>query len=186
MNQEINLLQDKVKSPLYQWGHKQNLFITILASLLIVVMAGYGGLIGLNSGKTKQIEKVKKDNNLIVAELSKDKANLTDAIAYQAQMENLKVLLDNHIYFSPAIKELTSNMYKLSTADAMTIDLSGKVHVQGFATSYSEVGKYLLGLYSSKNISDIKLLSVGPTDGETAGYKFSVDFTLKSEVFEKP
>jgi hypothetical protein len=186
MTQEINLLQDKAKGSLYQWDHKQNLIIIILSAVLIIVAAGFGGLMGLNIGKVKQIEQVKQENAVVAGELAKSKSNLTDAISYQAQTENLKVLLDNHIYFSTAIKEITSYMYKSATVDMISVELSGKVHVEGSASSYSEIGKYLLGLYSSKNISDVNLLSTSPTQGEESGYKFSLDFLLAPKAFQAP
>lgn len=186
MTQEINLLQDKIKGPLYQWSHKQNMIIVILFAVLIIIAAGFGGLMGLNTGKAKQIDQVKQENADIAGELAKSKSSLTDAISYQAQIENLKVLLDNHIYFSAAIKETTSFMYKSIKVDMISIELSGKTHVQGSATSYAEIGKYLLGLYSSENISDVKLLSTSPTQGEESGYKFSVDFLLAPKAFQNP
>ncbi len=184
--QEINLLQNRVKDTTFVWQKQGKLILVILALILFLIVAGSVALFFLNQSLEKKTADVLADNQSIQRQLSEQQKNLGDAKAFQAQLVNLKVLLENHSYLSPLLDELAKITYQKAQYVTLDVAESGKIHVEGTINSYTELGKLLLGLSTSDKFKDVKLLSISPSSGTTsAAYVFALDMSAIPDIFYK-
>jgi len=159
------------------------LLISLIAILTLLTLGG-GGLMFLTGRINQQVAAAVKDNARIQDTLNKQQKNIGDAQIFQAQVANIKTLLNNHVYLTPLFNEISKMTYV--KAQYLNIDASdtGKIHLEGQVDDYSGLAKLILGLSTSKQFQDVKLLSVAPATGESHGYIFSIDLTAKSELFQ--
>lgn len=183
--QEINLLQNRVKDTTHTWQSQSKTLLTVLAVLLIIVVGATAVLFLLNNSLQKKIAAVVTNNQSLKVQLDSKQKDLTGAKAYQAQLTNLKTLVNNHIYLTPLLNELSKSTYQ--RAQYVTLDATdaGKIHLEGRVANYSDLGKLLLGLSTSAKFKDIKLLSVIPSTGTINAYVFAVDMSVLPEIFSK-
>jgi len=184
--QEINLLQNRRKDR-HSIGEKQKTWLAvILIGFLLLEGAGTGLFMVLSKAKQKSAVIMQGKLVSLQKEINDEQKNLTDSKAFQAQMKNLKFLVSSHIYFSPFFKELSNKTYNKVQYSSLTVDrTTGKVHIEGKTSSYTDIGKFILGLNTSGKFKDIKLLAATPTEGEVFGFNLSLDLFLKPEIFNK-
>lgn len=183
---EINLLQTRIKDHTLTWQRQVRLLLVSLVLLLILLTAGGGGLLFLSQRLTSQAQTVVEDNAKLQNELNQQQKNIGDAKIFQAQVSNIKTLLSNHIYLTPLFDELSKMTYTKAQYVTLDAQVGGKLHLEGQVDSYSALAKLILGLSTSKQFQDIKLLSINPATGQTYGYVFSINLTPNPELFLKP
>lgn len=184
--QEINLLQNKIKDRTLSFERGNRLVIIIFTLVIILEMAALGGLYFLSKVNTAESAKLEAENMETEQALNLAKADLTKAQGVQAQLINIKTLLNNRVIWTPFfenISSLTAKQVQYSSITGSNID--GKVNLQGTAVSYLELGKLILSINSSGKFSDVKLLSVSPSSGKTFGYGFSLEAKAKPDNFKK-
>ena len=117
-------------------------------------------------------------------QLSAKQSTLGEAQTFQAQVANIKALVDSHTYITPLLTELSSMTYVKAQYLSLDADeTTGKVHVEGVSPSYLDIGKLILGLSTSQKFTSVKLLSILPSTAETADYHFSIDVTVPATIF---
>lgn len=182
--EEINLLQNRVKDSTQIWGRQGRLVVIILSSILGLLLAGDGGLYLLSSSLQKNIDSVSNDTLTIRKVLDEKKKTLGDAVTFQAQLVNLRVLLDQHTVLSPLLEELSKVTYQ--KAQFFSLDVAaGKIHVEGKVADYGDLGKLLLGFSTSPNFSGVKLISVGSSSDKVSGYTFVIDMKASPSIYKK-
>lgn len=182
---EINLLQNRLTDTTNAWQRQSRLTITILAVILIILAGGTGLLFFLNGALTTQIEAASAENRDLQQKLTEQQNNLGNAKAFQAQLANLRALLNNHVFLSPLLDELSKVTYVGSQYINVDINEAGKIHIEGRVGSYADLGKMLLGLGTSTKFNNIKLLSAAPSTGAINAYVFSLDMNVISDIFHK-
>lgn len=182
--QEINLLQNRLKDRHLIWEKQKTWLIVGLIGLLLLEGVGTGLFLVLSKAKQKEAVLMQGKLASLQKEINNEQKNLTDSKAFQAQMKNLKFLVSSHIYFSPFFKELSGKTYNKVQYSSLTVDrTTGKVHIEGKTSSYTDIGKFILGLNTSGKFKDIKLLAASPAEGVTSGFNLSLDLILKPEIF---
>ena len=135
----------------------------------------------------KQSTDQKKDaivehNTQTQTKLSTQQNELTPAKALQAQLKNLSRLVDSHLYWTNFFDELSQTTLKTVQYTQLQADLAGTVYVEGLAANYADLGKLLLGLSTSKNFTDVRLLSSSPNSGEISGLSFALNFKINPQL----
>jgi len=183
--QEINLLQTKIKDRNLAW-EKRNRLINTLAILVIVLeVLLTGGLYYMKNAVQKNISQIEAENTAARSRISDRQKDLAPAISFQAQLKNLRTLVDNHVYWSGLLDELTKSTYNRTQYRTLQAQTSGLIHIEGVVPSYSDLSKFILGLYTSDKFTSIKLLSVQPSDQAQGGYLFSLDMQANPNLLKK-
>ena len=182
---EINLLQTRIKDRTFAWQRQVRTVLIFLAVILVLLGAGGGGLMFLTNQLTVEIQTVSADATKIQDQLNQDQKNIGDAKLFQAQVANIKTLLNNHVYLTPLFKEIGKMTYVKSQYVSINVSTTGKINLEGQVENYAGLAKLILGLSTSNQFKDVKLLSVNPGTGEVNGYAFSIELTAKPEIFFK-
>ncbi len=182
---EINLLQTRIKDHTLTWQRQVRLLMISLAVILLILAAAGGGLFFLSKRVSQQAQAASDQNVRLQSDLNQQQKNIGDAKTFQAQVANIKTLLGSHIYLSPLFEELSKMTYNKAQYVTLDAQVGGKLHLEGQVDSYTALAKLILGLSTSKQFQDVKLLSINPATGKTNGYVFSIDLTPSTELFLK-
>lgn len=183
--QEINLLQNKLKDTTVVWETRNKLFINVLMLVVILEVAAIFAFIFLGKKAEGQYSALRTENAAVQNELNQKQPPLTGAKAFQAQLKNIRFVLDSHVYWSVLFDELGKKTFNKAQYVSISSDVNGKIHLEGLVGSYTDLGKLILGLSQWDQASDVKLLSSNPSSGEFAGYVFSLEFKVNPEIFIK-
>lgn len=181
---EINLLQNQLKDTTLV-ARKRTQLVVVLASLVLVLLLIVGGGLYLLTDKLNtQVTELTVDNAQLQDEINNGDKELTGAKTYQAQLSNLDLLLKNHISLTPFLEELGKYTYQKAQLTSVDVDQAiGKIHAEGVVGSYENLGKLLLGLSTSPNFSNVKLITVMAATTPAGSYNFSIDMTAASNLF---
>lgn len=182
---EINLLQNRLKDTTDAGGRQSKAVLAIFAVILAVIVGATVMLFLLNNSLESQIAAAAATNLDLKSKIAVEQKGLGDAKAFQAQLANLRVLLNNHTFISPLLDELSRVTYVKSQYMSFDVAEGGKIHIEGLVNTYVDLGKMLLGLSSSPHFKNVKLLSVVPSNGEISGFIFSVDLNVIPDIFVK-
>jgi|GEM_PF-2132058 hypothetical protein len=184
---DINLLQNQLKDTTAVALARTKAAIWILAIVLILLAATAGIFYYLTADINKKTAVTVLENNKLDQKISEQTQGLTDAKSYQAQLSNIALLLKSHVALTPLLYEL--GKYTYLKAQYVNVDVAedtGRIHLEGLVDSYQGLGKLLLGLSTSQNFRNVKLLSVAPSGGVTFGYSFAIDLTANQAIFLAP
>lgn len=182
---EINLLQNRLTDTTNAWQRQSKLTIAVLAAVLVILAAGTGLLFFLNGSISTRIAAATNENRDLQQKLTEQQNSLGNAKTFQAQLINLRALLNNHVFLAPLLDELSKTTYVNAQYLNVDVNEGGKIHMEGRVGSYSDLGKLLLGLSTSSKFNNIKLLSAAPSSGTLNAYVFSVDMNVISDIFHK-
>lgn len=181
--QDINLLQNKIKDREAQW-QRNNSTANIILFLLLLVIGGVGGLFWyLNSDSVEKLTASRADTVRIQGEIDAQQETLVTATNFQAQLKNLKSVLDGHIEWSNFFDELTKHTLTGSSYLSIQGSLANGVHLEGITPTYESLSKILLGLSTSESFTDVILLSSDGSLEEESGYNYSIDIELDPLIF---
>jgi len=185
--QEINLLQNKVKDRTLQFERSNRLVLVLFGLLVVLEIAGVVGLYLLIGTTHARTQDVNKENADIQAKMNANQKDLAKAQGLQAQLKNVRTLLANHVYssaFLDSVSAVTPTKVAFQNINGSTSD--DKLHVEGLAQSYQDVGRLLLSLSTSNKFKEVKLRSVTPsTQAGAYSYGFSMDVTVVPTIFQK-
>jgi Tfp pilus assembly protein PilN len=183
---EINLLQNKVKDRTLAFRRGNSVIITLFVLIFIAEIVAAMVLYLLTNSVSKQTSDKQNENQQIQAVLNGGQKDLVAAKNVQAQLKNMQTLLSNHIYWSGFFNQLGNvTPLKAEYTSFGGASSDGRIHLEGIAPSYTDVGKVLLSLSTSGKFSNVKLLSVNPSGGLTFGYNFSLEATAINSLFKK-
>lgn len=183
--QEINLLKNQLKDSRLNWDKHNRLLIVGLVVFLIIEIAGGAVLFTINRSQAKSRDTVTAGNVQIQNKLNAKQNELGPAKAFQAQLTNLNRLVESHLYWTNFFDELTKVTLKKAQFTQLQADTIGKVYVEGRSANYSDLGKLLLGLSTSKHFSKVRLLSSNPGTGEISGLIFTLEFRINPELLNE-
>ncbi|MBX4205143.1 MAG: PilN domain-containing protein [Candidatus Doudnabacteria bacterium] len=184
--QEINLLQNKVKDRTLQFERSNRLVMVFFSLLLLLEIGAVAGLFFLIKSTDAKTQDVIKANLQTQAEMNTNQKDLVKAQGFQAQLKNVRSLIDNHIYWSAFLDQLakiTPTKVQFRTVTGSVAD--NKLHVEGVAQSYQDVGRVLLSLETSDKFKQVKLRSVNPSQDSAFGYSFALEITVSPDIFIK-
>ena len=184
--QEINLLQNRIKDRTDVWSRRSLVIRTFLSLFLVLELAVFGGLLLLTKSNQTGIQQTEAEITAIQSEIDQQRGELVSAQAFQAQLKNIRTLLDGHLYWSAFFDELSRVTFQRAQYMTLSATAAGKLHLEGSSGSYQDIGKLLLGLSTSDNFKDVKLLSVSTASGNVTGnYLFSVDMNVLTDILKK-
>jgi Tfp pilus assembly protein PilN len=180
--QEINLLQNKLKDKTNQWEKNNRTVIIILSFLLIGVLAAAATFYLLKRSAEDAKLALDQENVTIQSRLDQMEDDLGDAKAFQAQAKNIKTLMQTHVVWTNFFAELSGSTFKMARFLSLTSDTSGRVHIEGIAPDYNEMGKMLLALETADNVESVRLGSTSRSEDAQAGVRFALEVTLNTKV----
>jgi Tfp pilus assembly protein PilN len=183
--QEINLLQNRVKDSHTAWKKHTKVYITILSVLLIMVVGATTALYLYNNSLQSQKDEVVQLNLDLKRKLDSNQKGMSEAKTFQAQLVNMRYLVDNHTYFSPFFEELSKMTYIKTQYTNLDLGVNGKAQVEGRVDDYNDLSKFILALTTSSKFKDVKLLSARPGTEKEGGLEFSISMTVINDIFNK-
>src|SRR3989344_3969939 len=127
--QEINLLNNRLKDTTHVW-EKRNQFLTTIFTLVLILEIGLGLVFFLlTQGLENRIKETVAGNNALQKEINQAQNELSSAKSFQAQLKNIKALLDNHIYWSSFFEEMSDFTLNSVTFNSFQGSLKGKIHL---------------------------------------------------------
>jgi len=164
--QEINLLQNKVKDRTLRFERSNRLVVGLFSLIVILEFVATGGLYFLANNTNKQTADVVSQNQSIQTAMVSNQKDLTLAKGLQAQLKNVNTLLQNHIYWSAFLTDISAIVpVKVQYNDFQGSITDDKITIDGMASSYADVGRMLLALSTSDKFSSVKLVSLTPAQG---------------------
>jgi hypothetical protein len=183
---EINLLQNRVHDTTFSSQRQSRGALVVLTIVLIVLGVAGGGLLFLARSLTDKSIQLQTQNTALQNQLNQEQPQLANAKTLQAQFANIRTLVDNHVYLTPLLEEVGKVTYAKAQFITLGFTSSGDVHIEGRVSDYSSLAKLILGLNSSTNFRNVRLLSVSPSAGEVNGFLFAIDMNAAPELFTKP
>lgn len=183
--EEINLLQNKIKDTSFAWQKQSRIFTGILSVILIILIGLGAAFFLLTKSTNEKLAQAQTRGQEIQKNISSRDAEVNEATSFQAQLSNLKTLVSGHSYLTPLLTELNKSTYVRSQYVSLDVKDDGKIHLEGRTSSYDDLGKLVLGLTTSKEFKNVRLMSVVPSTGKTNAYQFSIDMEANKEIFTK-
>lgn len=183
--QDINLLQSKLKDKSETWDRRNNVIIVVFVIITLVVLAAGGFLYFLNQNAKKKTADLKTQNTSIQTKLDSSQGDLAEARGFQAQVQNIELLLNNHIYWTPVFDEIQKTVLKEAYYANMQATTDGKMHLEGITGSFEQVGKLILSLSTSPNLKNVKLLAIQQNSGQQSGFRFGIDLEANTQLLKK-
>jgi Tfp pilus assembly protein PilN len=184
--QEINLLQTKVKDRTLAFEKSNRIAVALFSLLVVLEILGVVGLVFVSNRVDKEKANVLAENLKIQANMNSSQSTLDAARGFQAQLKNVRTLLNNHVYWSAFFQNLSSVTPTNVKYTSFTGSLSdGQVVIDGVAPTYPDIGKVILSLSTSKNYSNVKLTALNPSQTNEFGYSFSIKLSAASDSFRK-
>lgn len=184
---EINLLKNELKDrgP-FSFAPKSLTPLYFTLGLLVFEAVLYGGMFFYEKYLDRQKLGVDAEITAIESEISQSQKNVDEAQSVQARLANLGVLLDNHVFWSQVFDELEKYTYKPIVYNTLEADMvRGQFRISGITSNYTDLGKLLLGLESSPNITGVTLESTSQGQQEQSGYTFSLEIMFDPKLFLK-
>lgn len=184
---EINLLKNELQGrPGSSLGRASTPATYIIIGLLVLEGLGYGGLMLYQRQLVKYINETDQRAAKVNAEIGQIDQERQEAISFQSRLKNLQILLDNHLFWSSLFAELEKSTYKPAVyKDFQANPGENKMTITGTIPTYTDLGKFLLGLKTSPKILDVALQSSGQKDSIGGGYSFVVEVVFDPKLLSK-
>ena len=186
---EINLLKSDsgTGQTATALGERRSTFwLYILVGIFILEILGYGALFFYERSLKKQQQALDQEVAKVDFEIGKIDKERQTAVSYQQRLNNFKTLLNRHIFWTVVLEELSKYTYNPVSYNSLQADIiDRKLLVSGVAPSYTDLGKLMLGLKTSSNIEEVKLMNSGRSKTEQAGLSFDMEITFNPKLLKK-
>ncbi len=182
---EINLLQNRIKDTTFSSQRQSRSVLTALTVLLILLAVIGGGLLLLSKSLGNKSAELTSQNSALQAQLDQEQTQIAAAKTLQAQLTNVRTLVNGHTYLTPLLEEIGKMTYTKAQYVTLDITSNGSVHLEGKVPDYGSLAKFILGLNTSSNFKNVRLLSVAPSSGTVNSFVFAVDLVASSDLFVK-
>jgi hypothetical protein len=182
--QEINLLKNQLKDNTIIWQRRNKILTT--AFVLVLIMEFALAVLFFLVTQTTQAKKafVTEDNRQTQNRINESQDDLLPAKAFQAQLQNLGTLLDNHVYWTNFLDELSEHTFTQGRFTTLQASPEGTIYLEGEVDSYGSLGKMLLGLSTSGKFTEVKLIASSPSKAETFSIIFAVNLKINPELLQ--
>lgn len=184
---EINLLKNELQGRgVFTLGTKGLLSLYVLLAVIALELLAYGGLVIYKKQIEKKVLKAEQQAASIDLEIGQNSEKRLAAISFQRRLNNLQVLLDNHQFWSVVMEELAAHTVKTVRYETMQVSPgTSQITILGNTPSYTELGKLLLGLRTSKKILNTELKTTTQSGKEQGGYKFTMELIFDPQLLLK-
>ena len=183
---EINLLKNELKGSSFSFAPKSMTPLYIAIGVLVFEALLYGGMMFFEHSLEKQKSQLDVDAAGIESEINRSSENVNAAQSVQKRLTNLRVLLDNHVFWSQVFNELEKYTYKPIVYSTLEADvINGQFRISGLSSSYTDLGKLILGLRQSPNVTDVTLQSTSRGREQQSGYFFNLEISFDPKLFIK-
>lgn len=180
--QEINLLQSKLRDRTETWERKNFLVSGFFAILVVAVLTLGGVFYFMNKNTKTEADRIKTENVEINNKLKSNQGQMATARALQAQFQNIEVLSEEHVFWTPILNEIQAATLKRTQFTLLTTTIDGKAHIEGLIDNLEDLSKLILGLSTNEELTNVKILSFNLSQDEMVRYKFAIEFGFKREL----
>lgn len=183
MPETINLIPQEER--IQQTKTKVVKFSTILAVVLLVIVAGIGGYFYY---KTYTL---KKDLENLNNQISNLRGQITSLSTIEVEARNLykkttilQSIFDNRIYYSVLLKELDQSVPKNVVIDSFGVNKDNTVAISGSANTYNAVQDFTNKLLERDIFTSVELNSVG-LDSREEKISFFIIVTYNEDLLHE-
>ena len=182
---EINLLQNRINDTTFS-SQRQSRGILAFLTVVLILLVGVGvGLMFLSKNLAKKSSDLDSQNMALQNQLDQEQAQIANAKTFQAQLSNVRTLVQNHVYLTPLLEEVGKVTYTKAQYVTLDVTSTGTVHLEGRVSDYASLAKLILGLNTSSNFKNVRLLSVTPSAGQVNAFLFAIDLDASKDLFLK-
>lgn len=182
---EINLLQNRIKDTTFSSQRQSRGTLAVLTVILVLLVVVGVGFFFLSRSLNAKSAGLSTQNTALQGQLDQEQTQTANAKTLQAQMANIRTLVNQHTYITPLLEEVGKMTYNNSQYITIGINRNGNIHLEGRVPDYSSLAKLILGLNTSSNFNNVKLLSISPSSGAINSFLFAIDLNASSELFVK-
>lgn len=183
---EINLLKNEIhRSPIsFNYGSMKLLYIFL--GIVVFELLLYGGMWWWGNDLQKKAQDIDRQAASIDFDASKLEADRTKAVSLQRRINNLEILLKNHLYWSKAFDEVEKQTLKTVHYTSLKVDeATHRFVLAGIATDLTDVGKLMLGLKQSSSVREVILIGTDLSESGAAGYEFNLEVDFDPKLLSK-
>ncbi len=167
---EINLLNNDRSNSGINTDFIAVVFARILLLLVIVAAIVYGLLFFFNWRSNSKLETTNKEVQKLESEALSNK-DRNELVTRQEQLTHLEKLVDDHVYWSYLLPELSRVTLKSAKYTRIEADKQGKLNLTVSLPSYSDMDKYLqifdLPEYNQQ-FSNVRVVGIDTEQEESA------------------
>src|SRR3989344_350508 len=188
---EINLLQGANRKAALGGSLPNNSTLRrsgtgLLVFLIIFVLleaAAYGGLWFYRSNSEKKIQETENSVSAIDGNLASRRDEIDQAVSAQARIQTFDTLLARHIHWTEVWDELAATTLTIARFVSMEADTAtNQFKVSGKVSTFSGLGKLLLGLETSEYFIDVEFNNA--TVDEQGLIAFDLLVTFDPDIFD--
>ena len=187
---EINLLKNELQGKgifsFASFGPKGLVPLYTALGILVFELLVYGGMVYYGKNLDKKALEYEQQAAAVDMEIGKVDKDRRAAVSFQQRLNNLQVLLNNHQFWFEVMDELAKYTVKTVQFEAMqAAPCESKISIMGSVPSYTELGKFLIGLRQSPRILDLDLKTTAQSGKEAGGYRFNLVLFFDPELLLK-
>jgi hypothetical protein len=174
----INLVPEGFRQKKEKTSKKLVIIPIVLIIITAIICAGLFFYEETLSNKISDLDnEIDQINQKISNELD------TEVISFQKHLNNLKKMLDDHIYYSNLFSLIEKTTVPTVSFESFNGDVSSKkIQLKGKAISFSSLAKQIVAFREAEEIDKVNFSSASiGTDG---GIGFDLSLFLKQEMFE--
>ncbi len=174
----INLVPEGFRQKKEKTSKKLVIIPIVLIIITAIICAGLFFYEKTLSNKVSDLDnEIDQINEKISQELD------TEVISFQKHLNNLKRMLNDHIYYSNVFDLIEKNTVPTVSFESFDGDVpSKKIQLKGKAISFSSLAKQVVAFREAEEISKVDFSSA--SIGVDGGIGFDLSLFLKQEMFE--
>lgn len=187
MTEEINLMQNELGGARSLFSNARiNASLYVLVGILVLEGLFYGGMVIFENRVGEGADAVEQDAAALDFEIGKVESERVEAVFNQNRLNNLEILLSNHIFWSQFFEELEKFTYQGAVYNTLQVDNgTNKLILSGVVATYTDLGKLIAGLRLSPNVVQVDLQSTSLSEGAIAGYNFNLEIVIDPQILEE-
>lgn len=155
---EVNLIKEEAQLT-FNWKRNIKPLIFALGVTIFVIIELYLGLDWWQQDEEARLRQIKNEIKQVKQDVEDIRNSVPDALAYKEKTEEVKFLLENHVYWTNFFSWLEKNTLSTVSFDGFSGDLEGEYKLAGVAGSFAEVSWQANKISESEFVDDVEILT---------------------------
>lgn len=162
---EVNLIKEEAQLT-FNWKRNIKPLLFALGVTIFVIIELYLGLDWWQQDEEARLRQIKNEIKQVRQDVEDIRNTVPDALAYKEKTEDVKFLLENHIYFTNFFSWLERNTLSTVSFNGFSGDLEGEYYLPGVAGSFAEVSWQANKIAESEFVDKVEILSASFSEEE--------------------
>lgn len=189
---DVNLIPRELAEKMRPLTKIRRLLWAVIFSWLII-FAIYGGMVWCQGYLMSNVKQAQLRIKKIDAEIESYQSWQKEALAFNAKIEDISKILDQHIYWTAFFSFLESNTLPEVRYQSLSGDVAGIFTLSATAPNYETVAKQIALFKNSDLVSNVSVASATAAlttpaeeaEASIASVKFNISIMVKPDVFYK-